>query len=82
MYCSLAKYNGWKVHEENGESAQYAFDCCNENLCNNGTQWPELPDVPVLGQLHILHLFVAGNTCNGFGHIYVQIWELMTIYLC
>ena len=52
MYCNLANYNGWKVHEENGESAQYAFDCCSENLCNNGTEWPELPDVPVLGQCY------------------------------
>ena len=50
MYCNLANYNGLKVHEENGESAQYAFDCCSENLCNNGTEWPQLPDVPVLGQ--------------------------------
>ena len=57
MYCNLANYNGWKVHEENGESAQYAFDCCSQNLCNNGTEWPELPDVPVLGQFYT---FVIG----------------------
>ena len=46
MYCNTKSYNGLKFHEENGESGQYAFECCNEDRCNNGTDWPKLPDVP------------------------------------
>ena len=53
MYCNLANYDGSKVHEENGKSGQFAFECCSENLCNSGNEWPPLPDVPLLGKLHI-----------------------------
>ena len=46
MYCNTKSYDGSKVHEERGESGQYVFECCREDLCNNGTTWPLLPDVP------------------------------------
>ena len=50
FYCSVASYDGRHVHEVEGVSAQYAVDCCKEDRCNNGTQWPVLPPVPVIGK--------------------------------
>lgn len=47
LHCRSARYDGRVVHEKNGRSAQYVFDCCKQNMCNNGTEWPVLPEVPV-----------------------------------
>jgi len=46
IYCSTAEYDGRHVHAVHGVSAQYAIDCCQGSHCNNGTEWPRLPDVP------------------------------------
>ncbi len=35
------------MHKEKAKSAQYAIECCKEDLCNNQTVWPTLPPVPV-----------------------------------
>ena len=61
MYCNIERYNGWKIHEENGESGQYAFNCCKEEMCNNGTDWPILPEVP--GQIiyYLIFCYFYGN---------------------
>ena len=57
MYCKAKSYNGQKFHEENGVSSQYVFKCCVGELCNNGTDWPQLPDVPVVGKNLLLKFF-------------------------
>ena len=46
MICSTAKYDGRHTHAVHGVSAQYAIDCCQGAMCNNATDWPELPAVP------------------------------------
>lgn len=46
IYCSTAEYDGRHVHAVHGVSAQYAIDCCQGSNCNNGTEWPSLPDIP------------------------------------
>merc|ERR1719150_636317 len=46
MICSTRTYDGRHTHAEHGVSAQYAIDCCRGELCNNGTDWPQLPAVP------------------------------------
>jgi hypothetical protein len=56
LYCRAKSYNGQKVHEENGKSGQYALKCCKSELCNNGTDWPQLPDVPTVGK-NLLKIF-------------------------
>ncbi|TRY61300.1 hypothetical protein TCAL_16255 [Tigriopus californicus] len=48
FHCSVAAYDGRKVHEKTSNSAQYAVTCCKVDLCNNGTDWPRLPPVPIL----------------------------------
>lgn len=46
LHCSTKQYDGKRTHDENGQSAQYAIDCCSESMCNNMTEFPRLPDVP------------------------------------
>jgi hypothetical protein len=59
MYCNTRRHDGSKVHQDRGKSGQYALDCCSEQLCNNGTTWPALPDVPGDKFLHRPNPFVA-----------------------
>jgi len=46
MICSTKQYDGRHTHARHGVSAQYAIHCCEGKMCNNATDWPELPDVP------------------------------------
>ena len=46
MICSTKKYDGRHTHAEHGVSAQYAIECCEGKMCNNATDWPDLPEVP------------------------------------
>jgi len=46
MICSTKKYDGRHTHAEHGVSAQYAIQCCEGEMCNNATDWPNLPEVP------------------------------------
>merc|ERR1719187_2557741 len=46
--CSTKKYDGKRYHDKTGQSAQYAVSCCEGNMCNNLTDFPKLPDVPVV----------------------------------
>jgi len=46
--CSTEQYDGRHSHKTNGHSAQYSIDCCRGMMCNNETEWPALPDVPVV----------------------------------
>merc|ERR1719187_238840 len=67
--CSTKKYDGKRYHDKTGQSAQYAVSCCEGNMCNNLTDFPKLPDVPVVDREvmeataeqpeHILRLVLA-----------------------
>jgi len=46
MICSTVQYDGRHTHARHGVSAQYAIECCAKSMCNNATEWPDLPDVP------------------------------------
>jgi len=46
LHCSTKKYDGKRFHDQNGQSSQYAIDCCSGSMCNNMTEFPRLPDVP------------------------------------
>jgi len=46
LHCSTKQYDGKAVHDQRGQSAQYAIDCCEGQMCNNMTEFPRLPDVP------------------------------------
>jgi len=48
FHCSTKSHNGVEIHKKKGRSAQYGFDCCKENMCNENATFPELPSVPVL----------------------------------
>jgi len=52
--CSTKQYDGRNTHAEHGVSAQYAVDCCAEEMCNNKTDWPNLPPVPADVEREIL----------------------------
>ena len=65
MICSTRTYDGRHTHAEHGVSAQYAIDCCRGALCNNGTDWPQLPAVPT----HVEKEAVGGAGAEHSGHI-------------
>jgi activin receptor type-1 len=46
MICSTRQYDGSHTHAQHGVSAQYAIECCEGRMCNNATDWPQLPEVP------------------------------------
>jgi len=46
MICSTRQYDGSHTHAQHGVSAQYAIECCEGSMCNNATDWPQLPEVP------------------------------------
>jgi len=46
MICSTRQYDGRHTHAQHGVSAQYAIQCCQGSMCNNATDWPQLPEVP------------------------------------
>merc|ERR1719295_1845531 len=46
--CSVLSHDGNEIHQRRNRSAQYSFKCCKSgHLCNNATQFPQLPDVPI-----------------------------------
>merc|ERR1719259_1367276 len=46
--CSVLSHDGNEIHQKHNRSAQYSFKCCKSgHLCNNATQFPQLPDVPI-----------------------------------
>merc|ERR1719259_1373874 len=46
--CSVLSHDGNEIHQKHKRSAQYSFKCCKSgHLCNNATQFPQLPDVPI-----------------------------------
>ena len=44
FHCAVKSYNGEHFHKKNGRSAQYAFECCKENMCNENQEFPVLPE--------------------------------------
>ena len=44
FHCAVKSYNGEHIHKKNGRSAQYAFECCKENMCNENQEFPVLPE--------------------------------------
>jgi hypothetical protein len=50
FHCATIKYDGKQVFTKNNRSAQYAFECCKDNMCNNNTVFPTLPNIPVIGK--------------------------------
>ena len=52
--CSIRSHDGEEVHKKTNQSAQYAFECCRGQMCNEHIDFPELPPVPELGKFNIL----------------------------
>ena len=44
FHCAVKSYNGEHIHKKNGRSAQYAFECCKGNMCNENQNFPVLPE--------------------------------------
>ena len=62
FHCAVKSYNGEHFHKKNGRSAQYAFECCKENMCNENQEFPVLPvctNHRVLINLYCLHFYLA-----------------------
>ena len=51
FHCATLSHDGAAIHKKNNRSAQYAFDCCRGNMCNENATFAELPPVPVFGML-------------------------------
>jgi len=48
FHCATKSYDGDAVHAKQNRSAQYSFDCCIGNKCNENATFPVLPPVPVI----------------------------------
>ena len=48
LHCATLRHDGAAFHARNNKSGQIAFDCCEGNMCNENTTFPELPPVPVI----------------------------------
>ena len=46
--CSAKSYDGKDIHKKNMKSAQYNFECCRSNMCNENVTFSvsELPPIP------------------------------------
>ena len=62
--CSIKTYDGKNVHVKQNRSAQYAFTCCKETMCNENYTFPKLPDVPILSKLKDLFFLTASNVVD------------------
>ena len=48
VMCSAKSYDGKDIHKKNMKSAQYNFECCRSNMCNENVTFSvsELPPIP------------------------------------
>ena len=53
FHCAIKSYNGEHIHKKHGRSAQYAFECCKGNMCNENQNFPVLPEPYTEGNIFI-----------------------------
>ena len=48
LHCLTLSHDGAEIHAKNNRSGQYAFECCEGQMCNEHTEFPKLPPVPII----------------------------------